>query len=58
MSDKEGSVEIEFDNGDIFTINLSFCIDKKPMISFIHNPIKRILIFGNNEISFNLLLQG
>ena len=38
-----------FNKGQEFTINLSFCIDKYPVVSFIHNPIKKICLFGDKE---------
>ena len=41
-----------FNKGKEFTINLAFCIDKKPVISFIHNPIKKIMLFGDENKAF------
>ena len=41
-----------FNKGKEFTINLAFCIDGKPMLSFIHNPLKKMILFGNNDKAF------
>lgn len=41
-----------FNKGGEFTINLAFCIDRKPVFSFIHNPIKKTILFGDIEQSF------
>ena len=41
-----------FNEGKEFTINLAFCIDKKPVLSFIHNPIKKTILFGDSKQAF------
>ena len=41
-----------FDKGKDFTINLAFCVDKKPMIGFIHNPKQKTILFGDTEQAF------
>lgn len=41
-----------FHNGSEFTINLAFCVNGEPVISFIHNPVKKILIFGDKSNVF------
>ena len=41
-----------FDKGKDFTINLAFCIDKKPVISFIHNPCQKTILFGDENSAF------
>jgi len=41
-----------FNKGGEFTINLSFCENRLPVFSFIHNPIRKTLIFGDKEQSF------
>ena len=35
-----------------FTINLAFCAGGEPKIGFIHNPIKKVLLFGDESKSF------
>ena len=35
-----------------FTINLAFCVGGEPKIGFIHNPIKKVLLFGDESKSF------
>ena len=44
-----------FNKGGEFTINLAFCVDKKPAVSFIHNPLKKIVIFGDKSQAFKLI---
>ena len=41
-----------FNKGKEFTINLAFCIDKRPVISFIHNPVKKVMLFGDGNKAF------
>ena len=41
-----------FHHGGEFTINLAFCIDREPVVSFIHNPVKKTLIFGDKSNVF------
>ena len=41
-----------FNKGKDFTINLAFCVDKKPIISFIHSPKQKTIIFGDSNKSF------
>ncbi len=41
-----------FDKGMSFTINLAFCIDRKPVLSFIHNPLKKTILFGDSKQAF------
>ena len=44
-----------FNKGGEFTINLAFCVDKKPAVSFIHNPLKKVVIFGDKSQAFKLI---
>jgi len=41
-----------FNKGKDFTINLAFCIDKIPVISFIHNPRKKTILFGDTKTAY------
>ena len=41
-----------FNAGSEFTINLAFCVNGEPKIGFIHNPIKKVLLFGDESKSF------
>ena len=41
-----------FNKGGEFTINLALCVDRKPVVSFIHNPIKKVGLFGDNSKAF------
>lgn len=41
-----------FDKGKDFTINLAFCVNKKPVIGFIHNPKQKTILFGDKEQAF------
>lgn len=41
-----------FHQNKSFTINMCFCVDRKPVISFIHNPIDNSIIFGDKIQSF------
>ena len=41
-----------FDKGKDFTINLAFCVERKPIIGFIYNPIKKTLLFGDGNNAF------
>lgn len=41
-----------FNAGKEFTINLAFCVGGEPKIGFIHNPIKKVLLFGDESKSF------
>ena len=41
-----------FDKGKDFTINLAFCVDKQPVIGFIHNPKQKTIIFGDTLGAF------
>ena len=41
-----------FTKGGDFTINLAFCVDKKPVVGFIHNPSKGVIICGNEHRAF------
>ena len=41
-----------FDKGKDFTINLAFCVNGCPVISFIHNPLQKIILFSDGNNAF------
>ena len=41
-----------FTNDGEFTINLAFCIQKQPMLSFIHSPTRKTMLFGDKDKAF------
>ena len=41
-----------FTNDGDFTINLAFCLNNKPILSFIHSPTQKTMLFGNASKAF------
>ena len=41
-----------FTNDGAFTINLAFCLNNKPIFSFIHSPTQKTMLFGNASRAF------
>ena len=41
-----------FTNDGAFTINLAFCLNNKPILSFIHSPTQKTMLFGNASKAF------
>ena len=41
-----------FTNDGDFTINLAFCLNNKPTLSFIHSPTQKTMLFGNASKAF------
>lgn len=41
-----------FANDGEFTINLTFCVQSEPVLSFIHSPTKKTMLFGDGNKAF------
>lgn len=41
-----------FDKGKNFTINLAFCVNKIPTISFIHSPLQKTILFSDTNNAY------
>lgn len=41
-----------FTNDGAFTINLALCLNNKPILSFIHSPTKKTMLFGDTNKAF------
>ena len=41
-----------FTNDGAFTINLALCLNNKPILSFIHSPTKKTMLFGDTHKAF------